>query len=253
MDIFAEAQRSNAFGRLDPRARVVAALVFALPVCLGESPYNLAFALVAAALVALVSGVLGRRMLSKLAGLNAFMLVLILFMPLSIPGEPVLGLSGLAWSAEGFQRAFLIAIKANALALMFMALLGTMDAASLTHALERLGSPRKLCHLLHFMARYIEVFHQEYHRARDAMRSRGFRPRCDVHTCRTYGYLIGLLLTRSFDRSERVFAAMKCRGFDGRLRSLSKYRLAWWDLAFVSAIVCGAVAMGWWEWQSCSH
>jgi cobalt/nickel transport system permease protein len=48
------------------------------------------------------------------------------------------------------------------------------------------------------------------------MRVRCFRPGVNRHSYRAFGYLVGMLLVRSFDRSERVLAAMKCRGFCGR-------------------------------------
>jgi cobalt/nickel transport system permease protein len=37
---------------------------------------------------------------------------------------------------------------------------------------------------------------------------------------RTAAGLIGMLLVRSFERSERVHAAMLARGFDGEIRTL---------------------------------
>ena len=41
-------------------------------------------------------------------------------------------------------------------------------------------------------------------------------PRGDRHTWNSFGWLFGMLLVRSFERSERIHAAMKCRGFSGR-------------------------------------
>jgi cobalt/nickel transport system permease protein len=43
------------------------------------------------------------------------------------------------------------------------------------------------------------------------------------HSYRAIGYLVGMLLVRSFDRSERVLAAMKCRGFRGRYYMLDHF------------------------------
>ena len=82
----------------------------------------------------------------------------------------------------------------------------------LGHALGHLHVPRKLAHLLLFTVRYLDVLDREYRRLRAAMKVRSFRPRMSLHTYRAYGYLVGMLLVRSFDRSERMLAAMKCRG-----------------------------------------
>ena len=61
------------------------------------------------------------------------------------------------------------------------------------------------------------------------------------HSYRTFGYLVGMLLVRSFDRSERVLAAMKCRGFRGQYWLLDHF-------SFVAsprrAVLRGDVAAG---------
>ena len=38
----------------------------------------------------------------------------------------------------------------------------------------------------------------------EAMRARGFAPRCDMRTWRAYGNFTGMLLVRSMERAERV-------------------------------------------------
>jgi cobalt/nickel transport system permease protein len=95
--------------------------------------------------------------------------------------------------------------------------------------------PDKLTHLLLFTVRYLDVLHREYLRLWAAMKTRGFRPRVNRHTYRSYSYLVGMLLVRSFDRSERVVAAMKCRGFRGRFYLLDHFALSRSDLPFCIA------------------
>ena len=75
----------------------------------------------------------------------------------------------------------------------------------------------------------------------------GFRPRIDGHTLRTYGQLVGMLLLRSFDRSERIVAAMKCRGFRGRFYLMDHFAFSRSDLPFciLAAVLLGILI---WEW-----
>jgi len=108
----------------------------------------------------------------------------------------------------------------------------------LGHALLHLRVPDKLAHLFLFTIRYMDLVHHEYGRLRQAMRVRCFRPRANRHTYRSVGHLVGMLLVRSFDRSERVLAAMKCRGFRGRFYVLRHFALGLRDAAF------GLVATG---------
>jgi cobalt/nickel transport system permease protein len=47
-----------------------------------------------------------------------------------------------------------------------------------------------------------------------------------MHTYRTYAYLCGMLLVRASARAQRVYNAMKCRGFSGRFICLHEFALS---------------------------
>jgi cobalt/nickel transport system permease protein len=100
-----------------------------------------------------------------------------------------------------------------------------------------------LCHLLLFTYRYIYVFEQEYRRLVQAMKIRGFQARTNLHTYRSYAYLAAMLLVRSFDRAERVFAAMRCRGFNGTFYSLKSFSWQRRDGIFLGASVLALLAL----------
>ena len=146
-------------------------------------------------------------------------------------------------------RVLLITFRANTIMIATTALLGTMEPSHLGFALDSMRLPAKLVHTLLFMVRYIEVIHVEYHRLRDALRLRGFRPRCSLHTFKTFGYLIGLLLLRSLDRSERIIEAMKCRGFRGRFYVLSTFMISTRDVVFSTIVSFSVVLLVWMELQ----
>jgi cobalt/nickel transport system permease protein len=234
--------------RLDPRVRVVCVGLFAVLICLAERPLVLVAGLTVSGSLLAASGVPLRQVFRRLFALNILMLLLLATMPVFMPGAPVLRVGGCAWSAEGLSRAVLIAARANGVMLMLIALLGTMAAAHLGFALSSLGVPDKFAHLLLFMVRYIEVIHHEYHHLRDAMLLRAFRPRFDRPTFRAFGFLIGQLLVRSVNRSERIMEAMKCRGFSGRFYILTPCHIERADIAFAAAALAGMAALGVWEW-----
>ena len=60
--------------------------------------------------------------------------------------------------------------------------------------------------------------------------------------------LVGMLLVKSFDRADRIVAAMKCRGFRGRFYVLHHFAFARRDLLFGVASLVGLVGLGWGEW-----
>ncbi|MCF8478828.1 MAG: cobalt ECF transporter T component CbiQ [Rhodospirillum sp.] len=219
-------------GTLDPRVRVLAAPAFAL-VILSLSSLSALSAGVGLALILLsLSGLPPLRTLKRMVMMDSFIIFMLVLLPFTLPGEPVFSVFGLSASWEGLLRTAEIGLKANAVVLALMALVGGMDPTTLGHALARLKVPATLVHLLLFTVRYIDVIQDEYARMRAAMKCRGFRPSNSRHTYRTFGYLIGMLLVRSLERSERILEAMKCRGFTGRFVLLDRFAFRLRDACF---------------------
>lgn len=209
--------------RLDPRARILAAVGFALLVAALHHWLPLTLALLGAVGVMVAGRLPFGQTLRRMVMMDGFIVIMLLMLPFTVPGEALFTLWGLTASVQGLHQALVIALKANAVVLCLMTLVGSMEPSTLGHALARLKAPERLIHLMLFTVRYIDVIHQEYQRLRIAMKARGFRPRNSLHTYRTYGYLIGMLLVRALERSERILDAMKCRGFTGRLPLLDQF------------------------------
>jgi cobalt/nickel transport system permease protein len=80
------------------------------------------------------------------------------------------------------------------------------------------------------------------------MRVRGFVPRTNMHTYKSYAYLVGMLLVRSYDRAERIHKAMLCRGFNRKYYSLTQFSLKMEDifcLSLMSAVILGLAVLQW--------
>lgn len=178
-----------------------------------------------------------RQLAARLAPVNLFLLMLLLILPFSTPGVPLFRLGPLVASVEGTRQGILIGLKANAIILWVTVFLGTMEPATLGYALHRLRTPQRLVHLLLFTVRYIDVLRKEYTRMRQAMRARAFRAGTNLHTYRSVGNLIGMLLVRSVDRSERILAAMRCRGFHGEYYVLERSRFRLRDAGVMLSVI----------------
>jgi len=235
--------------RFDPRLRIVTATAVSVVVAVADRFEVLLAALGLAVLGSVVSALAPAAVIKRLLPLNLLMLVLVLLLPLTTEGATLWQIGPLEFSREGLLLARAIALKGNAIVLTLLVLLASMEAATLGHALGHLRVPDKLTHLLLFTVRYLDVLHREYLRLRAAMKVRAFRPRMDRHTYRSYGYLVGMLLVRSFDRAERIAAAMKCRGFRGRFYLLDHFAFSRRDLAFAAASLAILLTMVWMEWS----
>ncbi|WP_425046524.1 cobalt ECF transporter T component CbiQ [Primorskyibacter sp. S87] len=230
-------------GEIDPRVRIVAAVAYAATVVSLSRFEALAAALCISLSLLAVSQLPPRPTLRRVAAMDGFILFMLVMLPFTMPGTPIFTLWGYPASWEGLWRAIEIALTANAVVLALMTLVGTMEPVTLGHALHKLRCPDRLVHLLLFTIRYIEVLREEYLRLRTAMRLRGFRPGTNWHTYRSFGYLVGMMLVRAVERSERILEAMKCRGFSGRLVVLERFRLRRIDHLFIATVCAVLLAL----------
>lgn len=248
LDVPAASVRGQLLDGVDPRTRVLAVLVFSLVVTAANDLRTLGVAFGLALVGAVLTGSCTLENLKRLLPVNALVLVLLVFLPFRSGLASLPTWSSFASAEDGLPLALAIALKANAIVLGGVVLLVRLDSVTLGHALGHLGVPQKLTHLLLFTIRYLDVLHHEYLRLRAAMKMRGFRPRVRWHTYRTIGYLVGMLLVRSLERSERIVAAMKCRGFRGRFYLLDHFAFSFRDVWFLGIFLSAISLLVALEW-----
>ncbi len=213
--------------------------MFSTAVALNYSLIGTMIAGIFPAVLVSLTGIGWAKVLRRMALVNGFLVFIWLFLPFTVPGETIWSLGPLTVQREGLVCALLISLKSNVILLAVIGLLGTTPVFDQVHALSHMGVPQRLVHLFFFCFRYIHVIHGEYMRLLQAMKVRGFKPGTNLHTYRSYAYLVGMLLVRSFDRSRRILAAMKCRGFNGNFYILHHYNMRRNDyaLAALTALV----------------
>jgi cobalt/nickel transport system permease protein len=202
--------------RLDPRARVVGALAFSFLMAFARAWAVLGTGVGIGIVLVCAAGIPRRALFTRLARLNLFLAVVLVLVPVTVPGRSAFDAGPFHYSIDGLLWSIRLILRANAIVLTFTGLMGTIELFTLGHALQHLRVPGKLIHLFMFTLRYLDVLHHEYMTLLSAMKVRAFRPKMNLHTYSSYGYLMAMLLVRSLERSERVMAAMKCRGFRGR-------------------------------------
>lgn len=199
-----------------PRLRLLLALIMACAVVLnGQWIPLLGYGLLALHLWqrSAVGFVVG---LKRLVAVDGFIVLTVILLPFTEPGEVAFSFGGVAVTHEGIALAAMILVKANIIVIALMAQCAGLNAVALSHALAELKMPYKLVLMMQMSIRYISVMQQEFTRLRCAMKARGFRPDNSLHTWRSYGYLFGMMLVRAMERADRIWLAMKCRGFNGR-------------------------------------
>jgi cobalt/nickel transport system permease protein len=169
------------------------------------------------ALVARLSRIPGRFLLARLVVVTPF-LVAALFLPFVASG-PRLEVLGMSVAEAGLWGGFGLAARALLGATASLLLVATTEVPHLLRGLERLRVPALLTQIAAFMVRYLEVIVEEVTRQRRAMTARGYDPRW-LWQLRPLTAGLGVLFVRSYERGERVHAAMLARGFTGQLPAL---------------------------------
>ncbi|MCL4503637.1 MAG: cobalt ECF transporter T component CbiQ [Deltaproteobacteria bacterium] len=235
--------------RLDPRAKIVVAGVFAIQMAVAQTFAATLAGLVLALICLALARLPMKNVLARLLVVNSFIFFLWVVLPFTYPGEAIWRFGPLAATRQGLIYTGLITLKSNAIMISLIALIATVPVNTLGEALQKLRVPDKLCHLLLFTYRYLYVFEEEYHRLVQAMKIRGFKPGTNLHTYRTYAYLAAMLLVHSHDRADCVYKAMLCRGFHGTFYSLRTFSWQRRDGIFVAVSLLALMTLFYFEWR----
>jgi cobalt/nickel transport system permease protein len=87
-----------------------------------------------------------------------------------------------------------------------------------------------------FTYRYIFVLDDEFVRMERSLASRGFKRRGNLYTITTISKAIAMLFVNSYGRADRVFYAMRSKGYSGTVATLHEFharRQDWVNTAVV--------------------
>ena len=219
--------------RLDPRIKLVLSLAFILATALtpvGVWPiYILLFAIVLSVEIVSELGVL--RVLRRSSLALPFMLAAL---PLVFNAGSTrlfaipLGFGELTVFAEGLDRFLSIAVRSWLSVQMAIVLASTTPFPDLLVAMRGIRIPRLLVAIFGLMWRYLFVMADEAGRLLRARESRsGHSAQPGLKTggtvawrARVTGGMAGSLFLRSFERGDRIHAAMASRGYNGEIKTL---------------------------------
>ena len=233
---------------LDPRVKIIVAALFSVIVAVSSKFLALLPALAISLFLVAIAKLSLKKVFYRLLFVNGLILFLWFVLPFTYNGKGMFTIGPFIATKEGILLASQITVKSNAIILSMIALLSTTPIFSLGHAMGQLYFPNKMTHLFLFTFRYIHVIYKEHRRLINAMKIRGFLPRTNIHTYKSYAHLVGMLLVRSYDRAERIHKAMRCRGFNKKYYSLKQFSLKKEDIIYLSvmlAVMSGLALLQW--------
>ncbi len=239
--------------RLDPRLKVVVAVLFILSNVLLPDGAWLAFlfTLVLILMIAQVSGVGVVITLKRSFIALPFFLAAITAI-FALPGRTLavwnVGPWHLVATDAGVLRFTSVVIRSWLSVQVAILLIATTQFPDLMHALRHLHVPAVLIAVISFMYRYLFVMTNEAMRLIRAREARSAQPTGErgggsiTWRAKVAGNMAGQLFLRSYERSERVYNAMLSRGYQGQLLTLNPHTLQTRDwllgLGMVLALVC---------------
>ncbi|MDR2551164.1 MAG: cobalt ECF transporter T component CbiQ [Desulfobulbus sp.] len=231
----------SAVHRLDPRVKVLITLAFLVCV-VSFDKYAIAGLLPFALFLTLVIGLSGIP--------SGFVLNRVL---LAAPLALLIGLFNPVYDHQPLMRFGTLVIAGGWLSLLslvlrfcltvgaVLALIATTGFNAVCRALEQLGMPTVLAVQLLLLYRYLFVLVEEGLRLNRARVLRSFQGRgLGIRAC---SFLLGSLLLRTLDRSQRIHLAMRCRGFDGTIHTRNPLRLNGRDVLTLTIVLAALLAM----------
>ena len=225
--------RDTVVHRLDPRAKVVATILFVVAVVsfpkyevLSLLPFFL-FPVLLAALGDIPVGFIA----GKVAAVSPFAVFVGMFNPL-FDSQTVSLAPGLSVSAGWFSFASILLKFALTISAALL-LIATTSFPGICRGLRRLGVPSVFVSQLLFLYRYLFVLMEEGVRVTRARDTRSFGRRGTG--VRVFARIVGTLFLRTVERAERIYGAMLARGFRGEVPSIRREEIRAPDALFVLA------------------
>ncbi|MGK7927086.1 MAG: cobalt ECF transporter T component CbiQ [Spirulina sp.] len=155
-----------------------------------------------------------RFWLTRLRYPGFFIAAMVLFLPFGA-GETVLWQWGsLSLKQEGCEALILILVRFVSILTVSLVLFGTAPLGNSLKAMRSLGVPVLIVDMALLAYRYLQELQEMRIKMQRAMQLRGFRrDRLTGRNLKLLAQLTGILLIRSYERSQRVYHAMILRGY----------------------------------------
>jgi cobalt/nickel transport system permease protein len=218
--------------RMDPRAKLTTTLFFIIAVVSFNRYTIIEFVPFFLYPIVLISagGLPAGYFIKKVILVSPFAILIGIFNPL-IDREIISHIGTIAISG-GWISFFSILIRFFLTVSAVLILISVTGFNTVCRALIGLGVPRVFVIQLLFFYRYLFVLVDEAEKMEMARSLRSFNE--NSRPFRIFVSIIGHLLLRSYDRAERIYLAMQCRGFDGNIRLVRAISPGLKEVAFIT-------------------
>jgi cobalt/nickel transport system permease protein len=229
--------------RFDPRAKLIAFIILIFSIVLLPNLKLALIGLLASILFLIASNLPLRFTLQHIKWVFLFVVPFIVIMPFTVGGAEIFSFYGLTMTYEGLEYGILVAVRAISAVILVLPMIATTRFDLTLKALAKLKMPNMLVQMFMFTYRYIFVFVVEFQRTWRAMAARGFKIKTNLYALKTIGKALGTLFVRSYERGERVYQALRSRGYTGSPKTLVEFKMHALDYILAVSIIGFAVSL----------
>jgi cobalt/nickel transport system permease protein len=225
----------------DPRLKIVSTLTLIFSIILLYNLELIIIGMLFSIFLVYVSKIPFSFVLNRLKWVFIFILPFFLIIPFTLmgDGDEIARFGGITLIFRGIEYvlfATMIVIKALTAVMLIFPMIATSRIDITIKALEGLHLPNKLVQMFAFTYRYIFVLSDEFTLMERSLTSRGFKRRTNLYTLTTISKAIAMLFVNSYERADRVFYAMRSKGYAGKITTMHEFilrRRDWLNFAVV--------------------
>ncbi|MGN9164318.1 cobalt ECF transporter T component CbiQ [Tissierellaceae bacterium HCP3S3_D8] len=233
--------RDSWLHRWEPRTKIISCITMIFGLVFLKTPKLLIASYIILTIIVLYMGFSIKGLLKRTSYILPF--IILMSIPILISG-------GLPPSQERIDLVLLLAFKGlNALYIMFI-MFFSQPIPDLLNSLAYMKLPDFFISIVFLSWRYVFLLGENFSKLYKSLVSRLFRPSIHRESLKTYGQIMGGILIKSIDTSDKVYRAMVSRGFDGRMPISEPRRIGRMDIVksivVVSTVVLLNIFEKWW-------
>ncbi len=222
--------------RWEPRTKLIGLIIFIFTIAFLSQIRLLLIALSIAGLLFAISKIPLSFLLKSLRIPAFFIAIIGIMLIFFSSGTTLFSIGPINIKKEGLEAAATIGIRFFSIITLVIVLFGTTQFVSLMKALRSFGLSNILIDMAIFTYRYLFELLEQLEQLQLSMRLRGFKKN-KLKNITKIASLMGTLLIRSYEKSERVYNAMALRGYGQQAYYTTDLKAEVYDLLSLIAII----------------
>lgn len=213
--------------RWEQRSKLVALIALIFAFAFVNQLILLPAMIAVTAMLYVLSGLPFSFLLSRLRYPGWFILAVVVLLPFVSGSTVIFNIGSLEVKQEGLQAVLLIVTRFVCILTVSLVLFGTAPFLTSIKAMRSLRLPSVIVDMMLLSYRYLEESGETQKSMQRAMRLRGFKgDRFSFRNLTILSSLAGSLLIRSYERSQRVYQAMRLRGYGAKNSNSNQAKFA---------------------------